>query len=652
MHSLEIKKNFIEFFKSKDHKVLPNVSLIPENDPTALFINSGVHPIVANILQGSHPLGKRLCSVQRCMRTTDIEEVGDKTHHTLFEMFGNWSIGDYFKKEAIKMSWEFLTSKKWLGLDPKRLYVSVFEGEEGIPRDEVSINVWKEIYQKAGMNAEIFDQKNKDNKDARIFPLSREHNWWETGAQTGPGGPDSEIFYYTGQGTPDFDKGRPGFNDKQFVEIWNNVFMEFQRTKEGKYIKLKQKNVDTGMGFERMCVVMQLREKDGSIPENVSNFNTDLFDTPLAYLRSLIEDESKTSTLKENDKYNITEFDYTLTNLKDIPEAVKSVRIIIDHLRACTFLIGDGVEPSNKDQGYILRRLVRRTVRHAKLLGIEQNITKDMAKLYIDKYKVQYPQLEENGDKILNTLEKEEVNFEDVIKRGVVEIDKLEATGKKITGKDLFYLYETYGYPIEMALDELGITDPTLQEKYTTEFEEAQKEHQSKSRKGAGKFKGGLADHTEISKRYHTATHLLLRALQMVLGDHVHQRGSNITEERLRFDFSHPDKLTDEQIKKVEKIVNEQIEKKLVVMKETMSKEKALKIGAECEFPEKYPDTVAVYSIKDPKIDKTFSQELCGGPHVEKLEELAESGKFKIVKEESSGSGIRRIKAVLQERLN
>lgn len=646
MHSLEIKKKFIEFFKSKDHKELPNVSLIPENDPTALFINSGVHPIVPNILQGSHSLGKRLCSIQRCMRTTDIEEVGDNRHHTLFEMLGNWSIGDYFKKEALAWSMEFFVDR--LKLDPNRIYASVFEGEGAIQKDEESIQIWKDLYKKHGIKAEVFDPQKPNNSNARIFALNKEENFWGPAGQTGPCGPSSEFYYYFGKGKPDFEKSRPGYKDgEEYIELWNNVFMEFEKTKDGKFVPLKQKNVDTGAGFERVCLIMQFRAKDGTMDKNFTVYNTDLFDTPLSYLRSQIENESKKSTYKEN-KLQVKEFDPTLTELKNTNQAKKALRIILDHMRACIFLVGDGIEPSNKDQGYILRRLTRRTVRHAKLLGIDQNITKDMAKLYIDKYKVQYPQLDRNADKILNTLEKEEINFEKTIKRGAKEIDKLEASGKKITGKDLFYIYETYGYPIEMALDELGITDPGLQEKYTSEFEKAQNQHQKQSRKGAGKFAGGLADHTEMSKKYHTATHLLLKALQMVLGDPVHQRGSNITEQRLRFDFSHPEQLSDEQIKKVEKIVNEQIDKGLIVEKKIMSKNQALKIKAECEFPEKYPDKVTVYSLKDPKTKKVFSQEFCGGPHVKNTAELAKSGKFRIMKEESCGSGLRRIRAVLK----
>lgn len=631
--------------KSKNHKVLPNISLLPENDPTVLFNIAGVQPIVPYIMQGSHPLGKRLCSVQRCIRTIDIEETGDNRHLTFFEMLGNWSLGDYFKKEALNWSIELLIDH--FNLDPNRIYASVFIGEDSIPQDNESIEIWTDIYKRYGIKAEVFNE-DKNNDNARIFLLNKNDNFWGPAGQTGPCGPSSEIFYRFSKKEPDFSKSRPGFNDDiEYIELWNDVFMEFEKTSDGKYIPLKQKNVDTGAGFERICLVLQNRKKDGSIPKNVSVFQTDLFDTPKAFLQSLIEDESKISTLNENTS-NIVEFDYTLTDIKNVKQAVKSFRIILDHMRSCIFLIADGVTPSNKDQGYILRRLIRRAIRHAKLLNIKQNFTREISKLYIDKYKIQYPHLEDKKKDILNKLEKEEICFEKVIERGAKEIDKLESKGKKITGKDLFHIYETYGFPIEMALDELGIEKEEKRKHYTDEFKKAKKSHQIKSRKGAsGKFKSGLADHTEISKRYHTATHLLLKALQIVLGDHVHQRGSNITEKRLRFDFSHNKKLTQEEIKQVENIVNEKIKQNLVVEKEKMKKEDAIKTGAEFEFPEKYPDMVTVYTIKNSKDKSVFSREFCCGPHVKNTGELAKAGKFIIIKQESVSSGTRRIKAII-----
>lgn len=645
MHSLEIKKKFLEFFKSKEHKEIPNASLIPENDPTSLFIMAGMQPLSPYFMGEAHSSGNKLVNVQRCVRTDDIDEVGDTVHNTFFEMLGFWSLGDYFKEEALNMTFEFCTSKKWLGLDPKRIYATVFEGDKDAPLDKEAIKHWKELFSSVGIQAEVYDEKQKDNSKARIFPLNKKENWWGPVGDSGPCGPDSEFFYWRGKEKPDFSKYVPQDTSNMFIEIGNDVFMAYHKNADGTYTPLKHKNIDFGGGMERITLVCNLMKDDGSVPYNYTIFNTDLFDTPLAYLRSLVEDESKESTLDENkEAQDITEFDITLTELKNPEQSVKAFRVILDHMRAVTFLIADGVEPSNKDQGYVLRRLIRRSIRHAKILGVKINFTKDMAKLYVDKYKVQYPFLSDMKDKILDIVEKEEINFEKTIERGAKEIDKLEATGKDIKGSDLFNIYETYGFPIEMALDELGIVEEDKRSIYIDEFEKEQKKHQDLSRKGAeGKFKGGLANQSEITKRYHTATHLLLKALQDILGDNVHQRGSNITEERLRFDFSHTEKLTDKQMKDVEKIVNEKIKSELKIRKKVMSKEEALKIGAECEFPERYPDEVTVYEIEG------FSKELCGGPHVENTKELAKSGKFKIIKEESVGSGVRRVKAVFEK---
>ncbi len=635
MQSFTIKSKFINFYKSKGHKEVPNVPLIPENDPTSLFIMSGVQPLVPYIMGQNHPQGRRLVNIQRCLRTNDIDEVGDFHHNTFFEMLGVWSLGDYFKKESIFWTMEFLIEH--LNFDPKRLYVTTFAGTNEIPKDTESILIWKEVYKKYDIQAEEFSSNNISEK-ARIFPLI-EPNLWKTG-DFGPCGPCTEIHYYIGKGKPDLQKERPGYNDENFIEIWNNVFMEFNKTKSG-VEKLKQKNVDTGAGFDRLCAIIQNIKEDGTVDKNVSNFNSDLYDTASAYLRSLIEDETRKSSLTKTEQ--VYEFDYTLTTIKDIKQGVKSFRIILDHIRASTFLIADNVQPSNKDQGYILRRLLRRAIRHAKLLGIKENFTKDLAKLYIEKYKLQYPHLQKNKKNILNILEKEEINFEGVINRGEKEIEKLTSKGKVITGNDLFNLYETYGYPIEMALDKLEIPSSTNKAKeLIKQFEIAKCEHQKQSRKGSEcKFKGGLADLSEMTKRYHTATHLLLKALQIVLGNHIHQRGSNITSKRLRFDFPFDKPLTEEQISKIEEIVNKQIEKGLKVTSKTMPKKEALKLGAECEFPEKYPENVTVYFIGN------FSKEFCCGPHVKNTKELSKSGKFKIIKEEGIGRGIRRIKAIL-----
>jgi len=648
MHSFEIKKKFIEYFTSKGHTEIPNMPLVPENDPTSLFIMAGMQPLGPFFEGEKHPSGDKLVNIQRCIRTIDIEEVGDTIHHTFFEMLGYWSLGSYFKEQALKMSFEFYTSPKWLGLDPKRIYATVFKGDKDAPRDDEAIEIWKNLFASVGIEAEVFDKNKSDNSKAHIFTLNKKENWWGPVGKTGPCGPDSEFFYWRGKGKPDFHKYVPQDTSNMFIEIGNDVFMTYYKNKKGVFSPLKQKNIDFGGGMERVALVCTLREEDGSIPINLTNFNTDLFDEPLSFIRSLVEDETKKSSKNENKiAKNITEFDLTLTSFQKPQKAVRAFRVILDHLRAAVFIIADGIVPSNKDQGYILRRLIRRAVRHAKIINIEENYTKEIAKLYVDKYKVQYPHLEKKEKDILNTLEKEEINFEKTIKTGRKEIDKLESKGKTITGKDLFNIYETYGFPIEMALDELGIDKSKKVQKYKKEFVQAKKKHQEESRKGAkGKFKGGLANESEMSKKYHTATHLLLKALQIVLGDHVHQRGSNITEERLRFDFSHEAKLTKEEVRKVEEIVNKAIKDKLAVEKETMSKEKALKIGAECEFPERYPEKVSIFTIKDAKTKDIFSQELCGGPHVSNTEEL--ETKFKIIKQESVGSGVRRIKAILQ----
>jgi len=644
-HSETIKKKYIDFFKSKNHIIIPNQSLIPENDPSTLFIIAGVHPIVPYILAGEHPEGKRLCNIQRCFRTIDIEETGDIRHLTFMEMLGNWSLGDYYKKDSLNWSIEFLT--KEMGLDINKIFVTIFEGNNEIPRDDETIEIWKEIYKKYGINAEVYDKNSPNTSNIKIFPLSAKDNFWGPAGQTGPCGPSSEIYYYLPKEKADLSKTRPGFNDTDtFYEIWNNVFMQYNKTKEGKFENLNKHTVDCGMGFERLCLVAQNREENGSMITGSSMYDTDLFSEAKAYLKSLIEDESKKSTLKDNiNKYsNIREFDPTLTDYSDIESAVISFRIILDHTRAITFLSADGVRPSNKDQGYILRRLLRRAVRHARKLGINSNFIREIAQIYIDKYKIVYPHLESNKDQILNDLDKEEINFSKTIKKGSKELDKLIGKNIKINGNVLFDLFETYGYPYEMAIDKLNL-EKKEQIKIEKEFEKAQKEHQDLSRKGAEvKFKGGLADDSIETTRYHSLTHILLKALQIVLGDHVHQKGSNITAERLRFDFSHPEKLTDKQIIEVEKIINETISKNLVMEKKIMKKEEALKLGAEHEFEKTYPENVSVYILKDPKTEEVFSKEFCGGPHIKNTSEIAKAGKFKIIKQESVGAGVKRVK--------
>lgn len=648
MNSLEIKKKFLDFLKSKQHSVIPNASLIPVNDPSILFTTAGMHPLTINLMGQPHSAGKRLTNIQRCLRTGDIEEVGNTIHLTMFEMLGYWSLGDYFKKEAIDITFEFYTSEKYMNLAPERLYVTVFEGDDDSPEDIESIRKWQEVFKSKGIEAKVWNKKDFESDNLRIFPLNKKENWWGPAGETGPCGPDSEMFYWRGEGKPDFKKFVPWDESNMFIEISNDVFMAFNKNKEGKYQPLEKKNVDFGGGLERLAMIQQFRNSKGEVPFNISLFNTDLFDTTLTFIRSMIEDETKRSVI--NTKADeVSEFKPELTTLTDPAKAVISIRIILDHLRACTFLVGDGIEPSNKDQGYILRRLIRRSIRHAKLLGIDQVFLKDMTILNIDKYKVQYPQLEESRNKIINTMEKEEIMFECAIENGSKELSKMIARGKDISGKDLFYLYETHGYPIEMSLDQLEIKDESERQKFLKEHDIEKEKHQKMSRKGSEqKFKGGLANHSEKTTAYHTTTHILLKALQTVLGDHVHQRGSNITEERLRFDFSHTEKVAPEKLEEVEKIVNEIIMKELTVQKKKMSKEEAMNIGAEHEFNRTYPEAVFVYFIEDEKNKVIFSTELCGGPHIDNTSELKQLGTFKIIKEESSGSGIRRIKAVIE----
>jgi alanyl-tRNA synthetase len=581
MTAQELREKFLDYFKAHGHAVLPSAPLIPENDPTVLFTTAGMHPLVPFLLGEKHPAGKRLVSVQKCIRTGDIDEVGDNWHGTFFEMLGNWSLGDYFKEEAIKWSWEFLTDKKWLGLDQNKLAVSVFAGDEDAPFDKEAYELWRDL----GVS------------EGRIAKLGKKDNWWPAGGKLpGPQGPDTEMFYWAGEG------GAPGKFDpqnKNWVEIWNDVFMQYNKTAEGKYEPLAQRNIDTGMGLERTIAVLDGKK---------SIYETEV----LAPLVKKIEEMAGGDSEK------------------------KSVRILADHVRAATFVLGDpiGVVPSNIGQGYILRRFIRRAIRHAKKLGIDvkKDVTVPLAEIVIDLYKDEYPELSEKKDKILSELQKEEDKFDKTLERGLKEFEKIE----KITGKDAFNLFSTYGFPLELT-EELA-RDKGMQVDIG-EFEEEFRKHQELSRTAsAGQFKGGLADSSDEVKRLHTAAHLMLAALRKVLGDHVEQRGSNITAERLRFDFSHPQKMTPEEIKKVEDLVNGEIKKNSPIVCEIMPVAEAKKKGAMGIFGNKYGEQVKVYSAGD------FSKEICGGPHVGNTGEL---GTFKIIKEEASSAGIRRIKAVL-----
>ena len=589
MKAIEIRNKYLEFFKRHGHAVIPSAPLIPENDPSVLFTTAGMQPLVPYLLGEKHPEGTRLTDFQKCLRTNDIDEVGDNRHLTYFEMLGNWSLGDYFKEESIAMSFEFLT--KELGIPVEKLSVTCFAGDEDCQRDEVTASCWK----KAGI------------PEDRIYYFGKDDNWWIAGEE-GPCGPDTEMFYDTGK--PKCSENcNPSCGCGKYVEIWNNVFMEFFKTKDGRYTKLKQHNVDTGLGLERMAMLLQGKE---------TPFDTELFKPVMDKLQELAG---------END-------------------SIESRRIVSEHLRASMMIIQDGGLPSNVDRGYILRRLIRRMVRHLRKLQINLNELGELIDLNIDTLKEMYPELHQNSDKIKSVIIEEKDKFEKTLERGEREFNKIVNRMKNegqdtISGQDLFTLYETYGFPPEVTQDlarEAGLKVDT------TEFDKLFKEHQEKSRMGSEqKFKGGLAGTGEQEVRYHTATHLLNAALKVILGKDVHQKGSNITPERMRFDFSCDHKLTDDEKKKVEDLVNEWISRGLDVKCEEMKKDDAIKSGAECMFIEKYPDIVTVYSIGNDK--ETVSKELCGGPHVKNTSEL---GHFKIKKEEASSAGVRRIKAILE----
>ncbi|MEL3909280.1 MAG: alanine--tRNA ligase [Treponemataceae bacterium] len=591
----ELREKYISFFKSKGHVEISGKSLIPENDPTVLFTTAGMHPLVPYLLAGEHPEGSRLTDYQKCIRTGDIDEVGDASHLTFFEMLGNWSIGDYFKDESIKWSFEFLTSPEYLGIPVERLSVTVFEGDKTAPRDLESAAVWE----KMGIPKE------------RIYFLPREDNWWGPAGETGPCGPDTEIFVDTGKQACGKDC-KPGCHCGKFFEIWNNVFMQYEKNKDGNYAPLAKKCVDTGMGVER--TVAMLNGLD-------SVYKIEIFQEILAKI-------SKLSGVK-----------YGADEKTDI-----SMRIIADHLRASSFILADpkAVSPSNLGAGYVLRRLIRRAIRHMRKLNIDDTSLPEIVEIIIEQNRELYPELVEKRESILAELVAEQARFSEALKKGEQEYEKLltnllKNPNKIIPGRVAFRLYDTYGFPYELT-EELAAESGLTVDK--DGFNKAFKKHQELSRAGSNQvFKGGLADHSELTTAYHTATHLLHKALQIVLGDHVEQRGSNITAERLRFDFAHPQPMNDDEKKRVEQIVNEQIKADLPVTMTTMPIEEAKKLGAMALFGEKYENIVKVYKIGD------FSMELCGGPHVERTGNL---GHFKIVKEQSSSAGVRRIRAILE----
>ncbi len=580
MNARELKKKYLAFFQSKGHAIIPSASLIPLNDASVLFNTAGMQPLVPYLTGKTHPQGKRLTDVQKCLRTVDFENIGDDTHHTFFEMLGNWSLGDYFKKETIEWSFEFLTSPQWLALPLSHLAFTVFKGDKSVPRDDESAQLWMSL----GVPKE------------RIAFLE-EDNFWIAG-DSGPCGPSTEMFYWTGEGNPPpkFDS-----NDAHWVEIWNDVFMQLNKDEKGKITPLKNKNVDTGMGVERTIAVLTGKK---------SAYETELFQPVIKKLEAL--SGQKYSTHK------------------------KQMRVIADHLRASVFVLGDenGVMPGNVDRGYILRRLIRRAVRFGKMLGLKDSFLPELAVLFINDYAEFYPELEQNSEKIREELKKEEEKFERTLEKGLKEFEKMATA--PISGKDAFLLFQSYGFPLEMTeelADEHNI--PVDAEGFFKEFEE----HQAKSRTATeGKFKGGLADLSEDTIKLHTATHLLNEALRKVVSSDIHQRGSNITPERLRFDFNFDRKLTPEEVKAVEDEVNRVIKNDFKVIRKEMSLKDAEKLGAEKEFGQKYPDRVSVYFVGD------YSKEFCGGPHVQ---HTAEIGHFKIVKEESCAAGVRRIKAIV-----
>jgi len=612
----ELRQKFLDFFKEKGHIIIPSASLLPENDPTVLFTTAGMHPLVPYLLGHEHPLGNRLASAQKCVRTDDIEDVGDNRHLTFFEMLGNWSLGDYFKPETVAWSYEFLTSKDWLAIDPAKLFISVFEGDEDAPQDEETAQIWQSKFEMDGFAAEIGvpgrDKPAVGKKGARIYAYPKKNNWWGPAGQTGPCGPDTEMFFDTGlKHDAAFGKVcHPNCDCGRFVEIWNDVFMEYEKTADGKILPLKQKNVDTGMGLERMAAMLQGRS-------NV--FETEVFQGIFSALSVL--------------SGKIYGYGSDITD--------RSFRIIADHLRAAVFIIGDerGVAPSNTGQGYIVRRLIRRAAREALRLGIKEPITQIIAQVVIGEFGVHYRELETNRGRISKEMSQEEEKFAKTLEKGLKEFEAM-SRDKLISGKEAFDLFQTYGFPLELTEELIGERGGNLD---VAGFDEEFKKHQELSRTASsGAFKGGLADHSIETTKLHTATHLLHRALKNVLGEEVRQKGSNINPDRLRFDFTAPEKMTPEQIAAVEDMVNDVIRRDLPVHCEEMTPEEAKQRGASAYFEEKYGDRVSVYFIGDET--EPFSVEICGGPHVARTGEL---GSFKILKEEAVSAGVRRIKAVV-----
>lgn len=637
MNVSDVRSRFLAFYEKRGHAQVPSAPIVPGNDPTTLFTSSGMQPLVPYLLGEAHPAGNRIVNSQMSFRAGDIEEVGDNRHTTFFEMLGNWSLGDYFKQEQLPWVFEYLTSKEeGLGLDPEKLYVTVFAGDEstGMPVDMEAVELWQKLYKEKGIDAGFLnigseaDGYVKGMQGARIFAYDAKKNWWSRAGVPAnmpagePGGPDSEVFYDFGlpHDTAWGPECHPNCDCGRFIEIGNSVFMQFVKQEDGSFANLPKQNVDFGGGLERLAIATL------GIPDV---FALDVFEKP----RAIIEERSG----KKYDADEVTK---------------KAFRIILDHMRASSFMLAEGVTPSNSEAGYVLRRLLRRAIRESDRLGIHDAVLADVAKGYGEVYADHYPHVLANTEKIREEIEKEEEKFRKTLTTGLRELEKLVSKGT-ITPEDVFTLFTTYGFPIELTEE---IANEREIEIDLVAVMELMKKHQDTSRAGgAQRFAGGLADHAEQTVRYHTTHHILLAALQAVLGPEVKQRGSNITSERLRIDFSSPGKMTDEQKSEVEKIVNETIYQDLPVTRAVMPREEAEKLGAQMEFGVKYPDMVSVYSVgpvhateENPDIPNAFSLEFCGGPHVTNTKEIHDGDKtFRIVKEEAVASGVRRIKAVL-----
>ncbi len=629
MNAQDIRNKYLEFYQKRQHAVIPRASLVPADDPTTLFTGSGMQPLISYLLGEKHPKGKRLVDSQTCFRADDIEEVGDNRHTTFFEMLGNWSLGDYFQEEQIPWIWEFLTDV--VGLDPAKLYVTTFIGDEanGIPKDTISADIWQRLYKEKGIDAKAVDIGSEEDgyrhgmQDGRIFYYDASKNWWSRAGKPEnmpagePGGPDTEIFYLFEDIEHDpvwGEKCHPNCDCGRFIEISNSVFMAYQKIEDGKFESLPNKNVDFGGGLERIAMAA--------------------IDSPDAFKVSLL--------------WPIIEHLEKLTG-KSYKDNTESMRVIADHFRAATFLAVDGVKPSNTAQGYVLRRLVRRAVRFAFDLDLNVNVAEAVVPIVADLYHDDFPEVAEKRDEVIETLIKEEKVFRQTLRKGLkVLIKKLASEEKENQGKLVFEMYDTYGFPKELTIEEMNDLDFEVDKDINEQFDKHMQAQRDRSRTAAkGQFVGGLGGHSMIHKKYHTATHLMYQSLRNVLGDHVVQHGSNITEERLRFDFSHPEKVTPEQVKRVEDMVNEQIKAGLEVSFKEYSLQDAQAKGVLGQFGDRYGEIVKVYTMTKPE-EKPFSFEICGGPHADNTNQLAEAGKqFKITKEQASSAGIRRIKAVL-----